>query len=190
MNFHRRLSILFTTIVISGCLFGQSSLRDISLPDIKGTTVSLASFGTYQGTVYFFLSPDCPLCENYAKTINDLRLSFPEKDIKFTGIFPGKYYSKMEILAYMDKYHPPLQVLLDPDLALTCYLDASITPEVFVVDHRGKVVYQGKIDNWVAALGKHRTVVNQHYLKDALTALMNGKPLAISRTEAIGCLIE
>ncbi|MDX2249680.1 MAG: redoxin family protein [Bacteroidia bacterium] len=170
--------------------FSQNRITDINLFTIKDQPISLSMVNRFKVTAFFFLSPDCPLCENYSVTIGKLRQIFPENQVNFIGIFPGKFYEKMEILAYMAKYHPPVNPLLDPDLTLTCFLGANVTPEVFLVDNTGNLVYQGKIDNWIASLGKHRTVVSQHYLRDALAAFLAGEKIPVSQTEAVGCLIE
>ncbi|MEZ4773033.1 MAG: redoxin family protein [Bacteroidia bacterium] len=190
MNLIRRFIILITLIVCFDIIFGQSRLNDIALYDIREQPVSLQLINKYKATVFFFLSPDCPLCENYSLTISNLRREFSENAVSFIGIFPGKYYEKIEIQSFMGKYHPPVKVLLDPDLSLTCFLGANVTPEAFVVNDQGKILYQGKIDNWIAALGKHRTVTTRFFLRDALIAILAGKPVTVSQTEAIGCLIE
>lgn len=190
MNLIRRFIIFIGLIVGITIVFAQNHLTQIVLSDIKDQPASLQIIRNYKATVFFFLSPDCPLCENYSLTIRNLREEFAENEVSFIGIFPGKYYEKIEIQSFMGKYHPPVKVLLDPDLSLTCFFGANVTPEVFVVNHQGKILYQGKIDNWIASLGKHRTVTTRHFLKDALSAILQGKAVPVTQTEAIGCLIE
>ena len=49
--------------------------------------------------------------------------------------------------------------------------------------------YRGRIDNQYAALGKPRRVVTVHDLRDALDAVLAGRPVANPETEAFGCFI-
>jgi len=51
------------------------------------------------------------------------------------------------------------------------------------------LVYRGRIDDQFAGLGKRRTVVTSHDLRDALEATLVGKPVPQPRTEAVGCPI-
>lgn len=108
----------------------------------------------------------------------------------FYGIFPGTYYDKATIQQFLSRYHPPVEVLLNPEYELTHHLKATVTPEAFVIDEMGRIRYSGKIDNWIARLGVKRQVVNQHYLSTALTSLMGGRLPDPARTEPVGCFIE
>ena len=80
--------------------------------------------------------------------------------------------------------------LLDKQGELTGILGATITPEVFLIDKKGFLIYQGKIDNWFYELGRYRQVITQHYLEDAIIAYNQGNEVEVQKTEAIGCLIS
>jgi thiol-disulfide isomerase/thioredoxin len=140
--------------------------------------------------VYVFLSPECPLCENYSLTLNQLRKQFPERQVRFFGVFSGTYYSSETIAAYLSTYKPAVEPLLDPGYVIKSHFQAKVTPEVFVVDGTGGTVYSGKIDNWAIALGKKRQVVTEFYLRDALRAHLAGQAPAVRRTEPVGCFIQ
>jgi hypothetical protein len=64
-----------------------------------------------------------------------------------------------------------------------------VTPTAVVVDAQGTVRYRGRVDNLYAALGKTRQQVTSHDLRDALDAVLAGRPVAHPETEAIGCFI-
>ncbi len=141
-------------------------------------------------SVYYFLSPECPLCENYTKDFKDLYNEFSSDSIAFYGIFPGDYYSEDRILRYFEEYELPIIPVLDLDFNMASYFKAKITPECVLVDIDGTILYQGKLDNWLLELGRRKRSVNQYYLKDAIKARLDGKIVDIKRTEAIGCFIE
>ena len=67
---------------------------------------------------------------------------------------------------------------------------ATVTPEVVLVDDKGTVRYQGRIDNSYARVGKRRTRTTSSELKDALKAVTSGKPVKTPAVPAIGCIIE
>ena len=73
---------------------------------------------------------------------------------------------------------------------LTKQLEASVTPEVFLVNAKQKIQYQGMIDNQFYTLGKSRNVATEHYLKDAINAFLSNQPIKINTTQAVGCDIE
>jgi thioredoxin-related protein len=63
---------------------------------------------------------------------------------------------------------------------------ATRTPEAFLFDAQGKLVYHGTIDDNVESPEK----VSKTYLKDALEAVSAGKDVAVKETKAIGCGIK
>ncbi len=141
-------------------------------------------------SVYYFLSPECPLCENYTKDFKDLYNEFYKEGIKFYGIFPGDYYSEERILRYFEEYSLPIIPVLDLEFEMASYYKAEITPECVLVNKEGEILYQGKLDNWLLELGRRKRNIDQYYLKDAIIAHLSGKEVEVKRTTAIGCFIE
>jgi cytochrome oxidase Cu insertion factor (SCO1/SenC/PrrC family) len=74
----------------------------------------------------------------------------------------------------------------DPDNKVADLYDARHTPEIFVVDADGKVRYHGRIDENYEEPAK----VTSPDLKNALDALLAGKPIAKAETKAFGCSIK
>jgi hypothetical protein len=137
------------------------------------------------------MSPECPLSENYSKTINELAFEYKRMDIGFHIVFSGKFYPRAEIEAFIKKYHLPSEmVIYDPDYFFRDYFLATITPEVFLTDITGNILYQGAIDNWAITLGKQRQVITEHYLSDAIKSALNSEKIKTYKTRAVGCIIE
>ena len=160
------------------------------MQSIDGSTFSFNNLKNNKASVIFFLSPDCPLCQNYTLTIKQLQEEFEKAGIHFYGIFPGTWYSVKEIEKFKFDYKLNINMLLDRDKALSHLLKAVVTPEVVVLDSNGRIVYQGRIDNWMYTVGKKRTIITKHELKDALEAVFSNKAITITKTEPVGCLIE
>lgn len=140
--------------------------------------------------VIVFLSPECPLCINYTKTLNDLYSRYSLSGIRFIGVFSGAYADRDSINSFASRYKITFPLYMDKQKKLSGYLQATITPEVFLTDENGKIVYQGLIDDWVYAPGKLKPVITEFYLRDALQALLNNEYPALIQTTAIGCFIE
>ena len=80
-------------------------------------------------------------------------------------------------------------VLIDRDHALVRRTGVTITPEVAVLGPGERRLYRGRIDNQQAALGKRRPAPTTHDLRDALDAILAGKPVKHPETKAVGCYI-
>ncbi len=164
--------------------------QSIPLKDCKGNSVLFTEKVTSKARVYFFLSPECPLCQSYSLTIRELFTEFSKQGIEMVGIVPGTDFSAATIAAYQKRYNVPIPLYTDEQLVLVKKYKVTITPEVIVLDKNNKVVYQGRIDNWAYELGKKRKVITEHNLKDALTSIVKQKPIIVAKTKAIGCFIE
>jgi AhpC/TSA family len=63
---------------------------------------------------------------------------------------------------------------------------ASHTPEAFLFDASGKLVYHGAIDD----NARDAKAVKARWLADAVAAVATGKPVAMAETKALGCSIK
>jgi len=141
--------------------------------------------------VFIFMSPECPLSENYTKTIKDLSNQYGEKDIGFYFVFPGKFYPRPQIEVFIKKYQLPTPMIIyDPENFFQKYFSATITPEAFLTDVTGTILYQGAIDNWAITLGKQRQVITEHYIADAIDSVFKNEKVKTKKTRAVGCIIE
>ena len=139
--------------------------------------------------VIVFLGAECPISQQYTKTINDLHQKFGNDTLSFLAIFPENL-TKKEESNFRSTYSIRFKSLIDEDLSLVNKLSATITPEVFIVDEDWNILYQGAIDNWYVKLGENRPIITEHYLNDNLKALIHHKQLPYSNTKPVGCLIE
>ncbi|NNC85719.1 MAG: redoxin domain-containing protein [Bacteroidia bacterium] len=140
--------------------------------------------------VIVFFSPECPLSENYTLNINNLKAKYANRSIKLIGVVSGTSYSKEEIKSFTQKYKLQFELFREPKGELAEVLDATITPECYVLNEYNDVVYHGAIDNWAIDLGKKRIKATEHYLDDAIQHVLNNKKLNTSFVEAVGCYIE
>lgn len=172
-------------------VFSATALSSVPLTDIAKQKTIFLPATTRPGTLslFIFLSPECPLCQNYTRVLNKLEHQYGER-VKFYGIIPGKSYSTDTIKAFAKKYKVFYSILVDGSSRLSRYLQATITPEVILLNEKNELVYKGAIDNWIKDLGKMRVRVTENYLQDAIEQYPDQKRNAPKRTRAIGCLIN
>lgn len=139
--------------------------------------------------VYLFLSPECPLCQSYTRTLNQLEKQYAGK-VMFYGIVPGKTWKKSDIDAFRARYKVGFSLQPDRELQIAHALHATTTPEAIVLAAGDSVVYEGAIDNWYRSLGRAGSRPTQFYLRDAIDAVLRHEKPAVRKTSPIGCLID
>ena len=182
--------LLLSLALFSGCRQGKADISALGLLSIDGQEFNIARLSDYKASVVFFFAPECPLSQNYTLPIQEIRTQFPSDSLLFLGIFPGDFEADTAYTWFAKKYAVSYPLLRDPENIFTDRLGATITPEVFVLDRKGKILYNGAIDNWAFDLGKKRQVVTEKYLIEALTAVIENREIRIKKTKAIGCIIE
>ena len=185
----KMFALAVVLIFIMGCQ-RESSIFSYSLENLDGRTVDFVRFKEHKATVFITLSPDCPLCQKYSLSFRELDSTFTNENIAIIGVFPGDYYSLEEMKDYVYDYEIPFECVRDPQMLFTKRLGAEVTPEVFVFSPDEELVYSGAIDNWAVTVRKHRQVVNEFYLRDAVQSVLAETKLKTKRTEPVGCLIQ
>lgn len=145
--------------------------------------------GTTPLRVVIFLSPECPLCQNYSLPLNALFKKYAGK-VQFTGVVPGKAYTAADVNAFSKKYHIGFTVYIDSAKAMSTSLAATVTPEVFLLGPDKKVLYHGSIDNWIKDLGMQSARPTVFYLRDAIDQTLAHQPVRIPYNKPVGCLIN
>jgi len=166
-----------------------SDLFSFEMAALNGR-VDFSSLRSSKASVFIFLAPDCPLSQNYTRTLNLLRNEFAQDSIAFYGVAAGNLSQDADIDRFIKKYSIDFPVLLDRDYRLTNFFGATVTPEAFAVDLKGKIAYKGAIDNWASALGARRIAATEHYLRDALNSLRRNEEPRIKQIPPVGCFIE
>lgn len=173
-------SVFSAAVIQSSKLLGIGNTKINNLPQLKGAKPLL---------LLAFLSPECPICNNYMPVLNELEKQFAGS-VQFAGIVPGRTYSADTVKAFSIKHKLGFPVYIDSQKKLTNYLHASITPEVILLNEKYELVYKGAIDNRVKQLGIKRWQATAFYLSDAITKYLQHTSIAIKRVKATGCLIN
>ncbi|MCC6690192.1 MAG: redoxin domain-containing protein [Bacteroidia bacterium] len=185
-----RVCLFVVSAYVLSCTFFSNNPFNINLQTISLDEFPLRQLAANKASVIIFLSPDCPMCQNYTLTLNQLNEKYKPSGIKFYGIFSGRNFSLQEIKKYKQQYKITFELLMDKKKQLSSLLKAGVTPEIVVLNNIGKIMYSGSIDNWLFELGQKRSVITENYLDDALQCIATNKEIKIKTTEAKGCLIE
>ena len=103
-----------------------SSFKLIAVNQQKDTFIYLNNPSL---SLFIFLSPECPLCQNYSKVVNQLNQQF-KNQVAIYGIVPGKTYTIKDVIAFKNKYLTTFNLFIDKKQLLTHYLNATVTPQV------------------------------------------------------------
>ena len=153
------------------------------VPSVRGEEPLVA-------TVEFFISTDCPIANSYAPEIRRIQEKYQSKQITCLLVYPDPTLTEEEVKTHLADYALPMPYVIDADHTLVNRAGATTTPEVVLFDGKGELVYRGCIDNLYSQPGDRRHEATEQWLRDALEALLRGEKPAITRTEAIGCIIE
>jgi AhpC/TSA family len=135
--------------------------------------------------VFLFVRTDCPITNRYAPEFRRLAGAFPSVD--FWMVYPDSSESTDTIRRHMMDFSLPGQVLRDPRHELVKRAHVTTAPEAAVFDSENRLVYHGRIDDLWVNPGVSRPVARTHDLEDAISAVLEGKPLKLSETHAVGC---
>lgn len=168
--------------------FERDSIASFNLASTSGQKLKYAA--AKKLSCFIFLSPDCPLCKNYAALINDLKKTHSAA-VSFYLVCPGKSYGMGELKSFGKEYLKSAVIYRDDNLALSHYLRATVTPEVVLMESKtGKAVYAGALDNWAVSLGRQRNKATENYLQDAIESYLHNQPPPVAFKEPVGCLIN
>ena len=108
--------------------------------------------------VFVFLSNDCPIANRSVPELLRLHQEFSRQQIQFWWVHSNPDETVASIRQHTVDFKLPETVIVDSNQFLAEFLGATITPEVFVHDTLGSLLYRGRIDDRAVALGQERPV--------------------------------
>lgn len=170
-------------------LLAGANPLEMELKDLAGSKAPLGKHAGPKGTVVMFLQFDCPISAEYSAQVIRLGEKYQSQGVGFVGVLADEE-AGATLAKKASGFGLKFPLLHDRDFKLADALGAKITPEVFLLDEKGKTIYSGRIDDtWTARLRRNPAPKNND-LADALEALLIKKPIRVMKTEAVGCPIE
>jgi peroxiredoxin len=159
------------------------------LQDTGGAWHDAAEWRGARAVVLAFISIDCPISNSYAPELQRVRADYSGRGIKFYAVQPDANRELEDDRKYVADFGYTFPLLLDPRQTLTRIAKASIMPQVVVLSSHGDILYSGRIDDRYVAIGNARYAATRNDLREALDAVLAGKPVAHPKTQAVGCVI-
>lgn len=199
------LAIVFTSLfTFPTCAWAEevralalgAAAPDFELLGVDGKRQRLSDFADSQVLVVIFTCNHCPTAQAYEDRLIQLARDFQDRSVALVAISPNDPLSvRLDELGYTDLSDSleemklraeakefPFPYLYDGDTQeVSRAYGALATPHVFVFDRERKLQYVGAVDD------NERAVPTRHYLRDAIEALLAGRPVAQKSTKVFGC---
>lgn len=160
-------------------------VEEFKLADAAGRAHALSSLKGKNGTVLIFVSARCPVSNAYNERMEKLFEDYRGRGVAIIGINANATESADDIKAHAKEKGLAFVILKDKDNKIADRLGADHTPEAFLLDASGKLVYHGAIDN-----AQNPVMVNTSHLRNAVDAVLAGKAVERADVKAFGCSIK
>ncbi len=169
-----------------------SPARDFRLPDTNGQTVALSDFADSRGLLVAFICNHCPFVLHVAPTLAELAREYMALGIAVVGINPNDAErSPADAPEAMAREKArqgyPFPYLYDAEQTVARAYGAVCTPEFFLFDDERLLAYHGRFDDSTPASGSKASGDD---LREALDALLTGRPMPDRQVPAMGCGIK
>ena len=155
--------------------------KKVSLSDYRGKTVVLE-----------WLNFECPFVKYHyekPKTMIKLAEKYKDKNVVWLAINSTSHTTPEANKDFAQKQKLPYPILDDRSGRVGRAYGAKTTPHMYVINRRGRIVYDGAIDN--APLGEvpaGQKLTN--YVDKALEELTTGKRVSTNNTKSYGCTVK
>ena len=171
-----------------------------TLPGVDGRTHSLHDYSDRRVLAVVFTSNTCPASQLYEARIQRLQEEYRGKGVAVVAVNANQPAAiQLADLAHTDvgesledmKVRAEHRKLAYPYLSdgetqtVTKQFGVATTPHIFVFDQARTLRYQGRIDD-----SAREDRVTSRDARDAIDALLAGRPVAVERTEPVGCAGE
>jgi len=200
MKTHSRLVLIVTMLATFSlpalALRVGTQAPDFTARNTRGQTIHLSQYrGKY--VVLEWTNSGCPYTRKHYETGNMQRLQreWRAKGVVWLTILssaPGQqgYMTASQENAYIAKMHAdPTEAILDPTGRIGHLYGAKTTPDMYVINPEGKLIYEGAIDNRPTT--NHADVKGaDNYVSDALREAMAGQTVKVDYTRPYGCSVK
>jgi peroxiredoxin len=160
------------------------------LPGVDGRSHSLDSYADAEALVLVQSCNHCPYVQAWEDRLSAIARDYADRGVRVVAVnsndaerYPEDSFEEMQKRASARSF--AFDYLYDEPQAVARALDSERTPEVFVYDRDRRLVYHGAIDD-----SRDDTAVTQHYLRDALDAVLSGEEAPLAETPAVGCSMK
>jgi thiol-disulfide isomerase/thioredoxin len=158
---------------------------NFELPDFDGKTHTLERY-LGKTVVLEMASIHCPYSRGTDPHLMELANAYADKDVVVVGIDSHSSTTVEDIKKYAAEVKKTYPILKDEGNKYADTIGAKVTPEIYVIDKEGKLVYHGAFDDRTDPTKKGENA----YTENAVKAALDGKPANPNRVKAWGCSIK
>jgi peroxiredoxin len=180
---------LAISLAFASCIFAQefkvgSKVSAFEVQDLDGKSVP---FTALRGpiTVVIFVATQCPVSNAYNQRMIAVYKDYTPRDVKFIFVNSNRSEPASEVRDHSHRAGFVFPVYKDANNVLANRFGAEVTPETYVIDSSGIIRYHGSIDD-----SQNEARIRTRGLRNALDALLAGKPVEVTQTKAFGCTIK
>jgi len=188
------LPCLVTSTLLAAEPAAPLPAESLALRSVDGSAIPFADLVGPDGRAvcFAFLHPTCPLAQEYGPVLRQLAAEFADDRIRFVGVI-CECDDPREVAAYGREFGIPFPIHLDTDFSLAQALDATVTPEVVLVDRDRRILYAGRIDDrykvrGVMSPGEPLASPQDVFHAERAQRPINGAPSAASRRRTAASL--
>lgn len=186
---------LAASMTVAASAFGlnigdKAPSTSVKMKNVDGREISIADVAGKEGTLVIFSCNHCPFVKAWQGRIASIGNVAATKGVGVIVInsndpadYPEDSYGEMQARAKQLGFTFPYVV--DATSGVARAFDATKTPEAFLFDKNGKLVYHGAIDD-----SKEADQVSKRFLQDAIDAAITGKDIPVKETKFVGCGIK
>lgn len=153
------------------------------------TLASCAAPADSRAEVLLFITTDCPIANAFAPEIGRIVSEYGPRGVRFTLVYTDATLTPEACRTHAAEYGHGAPWVLDARQERVRRHGVTITPEAVVLGSGGARVYRGRIDDRYLAPGRYRLQPTTRELRDAIEAVLEGRPVAVAETPAAGCPI-
>lgn len=177
-----------------------SQAPDFDLPGVDGRHHRLADFAGAQVLVLVFTANHCPTAQAYEERIAALSRDYKDRGVALVAISPNDPRAvRLDELGFSDlsdSLDDMKQRARDTGIEYPYLYDGETqavsrqygpvaTPHAFVLDRERKLRFQGRIDD-----GENPAKLTVSDTRNAIEALLAGRPVPVATTKVFGCSIK
>jgi hypothetical protein len=137
--------------------------------------------------VLFFITTDCPIANSFAPEINRIVNDYRSRGVAFEMVYTDLTQPAEVVRRHASEYGYKCPVQVDTGRVLSRQHGITVTPEAIVLNADDARVYRGRIDDRYLAPGQYRLKPTTRELRDAIEAVLEGRPVPVAETKAAGC---
>lgn len=168
-------------------------IDSIAMRSVDGSQSSLKQYSNAKGFIIVFTCNHCPFAQLYSSRLNALHTQYSSKQVPLIAInsMDSIMYAEEGFIGMQEKAKKEgfkFPYLQDAAQTFGKTFHAEHTPQAFVIwkdSSHYNIKYQGSIDD----NGQDSAHIQNHYIEDAVDALLNNTPVKVPNTESFGCRI-